>query len=122
MNRIFLTGRMVNDPELKSTGSGKSVMPFTLAVVRVYSKKADEQVTDFINCLAWDKAAENLAKYSFKGQKLAIEGRLCCRQYTTDKGEKRFIWEVVVESFEFLSRKDVDNAAPKYVAEDDMPF
>ena len=49
MNHVMLTGNMVRDPELKSTGSGKSVLPFTLAVCRVYSKKEEERVKEYEN-------------------------------------------------------------------------
>lgn len=96
MNKVILIGNLTKDPEMRSTGTGKSVCAFTLAISQGKDK------TDFIDCVAWDKAAENIAKYMSKGKKMCVIGRLQKRSYDTDSG-KRYVTEVIVNEYEFLS-------------------
>ena len=68
MNKVILIGRTVADPELRyAAGSGTAVCKFTLAITRQFKK--DE--TDFIRCVAFNKAAENITQYITKGRQLA---------------------------------------------------
>ena len=69
----------------------------TLAVKREFKK--DE--TDFINIVAWGKVAELLEKYTQKGSKILICGRLQIGSYEKD-GIKRSTADVVVENIEFI--------------------
>ena len=62
MNRACLVGRLTKDPELRYTPNGVAVANFTVAVNRPFKNQAGEQEADFINCVAWRKQAENLAK------------------------------------------------------------
>ena len=62
INRVVLVGRMTRDPELRTTNTGASVTSFTLALNRNYNS-ADGQQADYINCVVWNKVAENVAKY-----------------------------------------------------------
>lgn len=101
MNNVSLLGRTTNEIELKTTQSGKSVVSFSLAVKRKFSKDK----TDFINCIAWDKTAEFLSKYIRKGQMIAVDGNIQTRSYTTNNGEKRSATEVLVENVYFTGDK-----------------
>ena len=69
MNKIFLIGRLTNDPELRANTENK-ITKFTLAVNRL------KEGTDFINCVAWNKQAELISKYFKKGSQMALEGRI----------------------------------------------
>ena len=53
LNRIILMGRLVADPELKSTQSGVSVATFRIAVERNYTPQGQERQADFISCVSW---------------------------------------------------------------------
>lgn len=73
INTVTLIGRVVRDIEVNSTNSGKSVASFALAVDG-YGKDAD---ASFIDCVAWNKAAELLAEYAPKGKQIGISYRGC---------------------------------------------
>lgn len=107
MNKAILVGRMVRDPELKNTNSGKAVANFTLAIDRRFKNKDGQKEADFINCQAWGKTAEVLGQYTQKGSRVGVVGRLQVRSYDAQDGTKRWVTEVVVEELEFLeSKKD----------------
>ena len=71
MNKVFLKGRLTNEPELRQTPSGVSVSKFTIAV----NRRFDREKTDFINCEAWRNTAEFISKYFTKGKEIAIIGQ-----------------------------------------------
>lgn len=99
MNKVILIGRTVADPELRyAAGSGTAVCKFTLAITRQFKK--DE--TDFIRCVAFNKAAENITQYITKGRQLAVTGSIRTGSYDAQDGTKRYTTDVAVESFEFI--------------------
>ena len=100
-NRITLVGNLVRDPEIRYVGSGAAVTKFTLAVNR-RSKQQEE--TDYIDCVAWDKLAETCNTYLKKGMSCLVDGRLSIRSYETKEGEKRKAAEVVVNTMQMLDR------------------
>lgn len=106
MNKIILIGRLTKDPELKYTQSGTAVASFTLAVDRRFSSQSGEREADFVNCVAWQKAAEFVANYFHKGKQMALEGRLQVRSYDGNDGQKRWVTEVVAEQVEFVGGKN----------------
>lgn len=111
LNRIILIGRLVRDPELRFTPSGKAVCQFTLAVDRQYADQNGERQADFINIVVWGKAGESCAQYLAKGRLAAVDGRLQIRTYFGQKdGEKRRATEVIAENVRFLSPKDDGSA------------
>jgi len=99
MNHVLLTGRLVKDPELKYSQTGKAFSKFTIAVNREFNK---EEV-DFINCTAWENTAERIAEYLKKGRKIVLHGRLRVNSYEQD-GETRWSTEVAVDRFEFADK------------------
>ncbi|QEH61222.1 single-strand DNA-binding protein [Spiroplasma chinense] len=77
MNSVNLIGRITKDPELRTSSGGKSYVAFTLAVNEF---GGGNQFTQFIPCFAWEKTAENLAKFVKKGAQISVEGNLNVRQ------------------------------------------
>lgn len=117
INNVTLIGRVVRDIEIKTTNSGKSVASFALAVDG-YGKDAD---AIFIDCVAWNKAAELLAEYAPKGKQIGITGRLQTRIWEKDD-IKRKATEVIIDQFQLLSdAKGGSSTAPatERYAEDD---
>lgn len=96
INTVVLTGRLTKDIELRRTTSGKTCTSFTLAVNR------NREETDFINCVAWDKVAELLERYTRKGFQIGVEGRIQTRNYDDRNGKKVYVTEVLVNSISFL--------------------
>lgn len=101
LNRVVIMGRLVAEPELKTTGSGVSVSSFSVAVDRNYVKQGTERQTDFINVVAWRQTAEFVCKYFAKGQLIALEGSLQTRSYQDRDGHNRYVTEVVAENVFF---------------------
>ena len=106
INRVVLTGRLTRDLELKTTQSGLSVASFTIAVNRQFTDSQGKREADFINCVIWRKAAENLCKFTHKGSLIGVDGRLQTRSYDNNNGQKVFVTEVVVDSFSLLEPKN----------------
>ena len=100
MNNVSLIGRLTKDVEERRTQNGTAVASFTLAVDR----RKKEDGADFIPCIAWDKAAETIAKYVHKGDLFAVTGHIQTRSYEKD-GRMNYVTEVVTTSFQFLERK-----------------
>lgn len=104
MNKVFLTGRIANDLEIRSTSTGKSVCEFRLATNRPTNRDG-ERVADFINCRVWNKTAENLKKYQAKGNLIAVIGRMQVETYQDKEGKNRRNTYVLVEDLEYLEQK-----------------
>lgn len=111
MNNVQLIGRFVKDIVIKSVNEKTVVANFTLAV-NGYGDK-----TDFINCVAFSKTAENLAKWTKKGDIIGITGSINTGSYENKKGDKVFTTDVLVNNFTFLpnSKKEKqDNPFGRY--------
>ena len=104
MNKIILMGRLTRDPEVRVTPSEKTVCTFTLAVDRQFANQSGEREADFINIVVWGKAAELCGNSLAKGQRLLVEGRLQIRNYVAKDGNKRYVTEVIAESFLMLDK------------------
>lgn len=109
MNKIFLIGRIVKDLELRVTANNKPVCEFTIAVDRIGASE-NQQKTDFINCIVWNKQAENLVKFQGKGSLIAILGSLRVEQYEY-KNEKKYKTYILVQEISFLENKKVNSTA-----------
>lgn len=111
LNIVSLQGRMVRDPELRRTASGKAVTSFTLACDRDFkNQQTGEKEVDFLDCVAWGGTGETVAKYFSKGQLAAVSGRLQIRQYTDKNGQKRRQAEILVSSVYFCGGKENGSA------------
>ena len=95
MNKVFLIGRLVRDPELRYTSSNIPVASFSLAVNRNFTNQSGEREADFINIVVWRKQAENCKNYINQGSQVAIDGRL----------QTRYVTEVVADNVQFLDTK-----------------
>lgn len=125
LNNISLQGRLVANPELKATTSGKHVCRFSIA----NSQKGanGEEKTDFIDCVAWNKTAEFLCNHFTKGKEILLTGRLSTRNYENTDGKSVKVVEVVVNTIDFCGAKKETaepTPAPAVVEETDvqLPF
>lgn len=128
INKVFLIGRFTKDPELNfGKGNGTAVCKFTLAVTRPFKK--DE--TDFINCIAFKKAAETINQYMAKGNQIAVTGSIRTGSYDAKDGTKRYTTDVIIDGFHFIGNgqgntnnntSNQDNSFGEPIYEDDMPF
>lgn len=107
LNKVFLMGNLTRDVELKSTASNQSVAQIGLAVNRRWRtpEGEDREEVTFVDCEAWGRTAETLAKYLSKGRPVFIEGRLKLDQWEDKEGGKRSKLKIVVEGFQFIDSK-----------------
>ncbi len=105
MNKVILIGRLARDPEMRTTGTGTSVTRFTIAVSRPFTGQNGERGADFINCIAWRRQAENIAKYCTKGSQVALEGRIQTGSYDGQDGTKRYTTDIVADNVTFLGSR-----------------
>ena len=110
LNKIFLQGRLVADPELRHTPSGVAMASLRLAVDRDFKdKETGEKKADFINVVAWRQIAEFVSKHFSKGRMAVVVGRLQMRDYTDRDGNKRTAADVVADNVYFGdSKRDVE--------------
>ena len=104
MNRVFLSGRLSRDPEVRYSGD-MAIAKFSLAVDRKV-KKGEEKKADFINCTAFGSQAEFIEKYFRKGDGMNLEGRIQTGSYKNKDGFTVYTTDVIVDAVEFpLSNK-----------------
>ena len=130
MNKVVLIGRICKKLELKNLKDDKSVCEFTIATNRIGQEDAD-----FINCIVWNKQAENLVKYQDKGSLISVFGELRVDSYEIE-GNKKYKTYVMVNNIEFLeNKKEKTNPFEEFgnsiktevkeqleISEDDYPF
>ena len=106
LNHIDIMGRLVRDPELRSTQSGVSVASFTVAVDRDFGgRDGGDKQTDFIDCVAWRQTGEFVSKYFRKGSMIVVSGRLQSRKWQDREGNNRTNWEVNADNVYFGERR-----------------
>lgn len=104
LNRITIMGRLVRDPDIKTTPSGVNVANFCIACDRDYAN-GDQKETDFVNIVSWRGTADFVKRFFTKGRMAVISGRLQIRNYTDKDGNKRTAAEVVADSVYFGDSK-----------------
>ena len=109
MNRVVLAGRITKDPELRNSANGALFTSFSIAVNRQMPNAQGERVADFINCVAFNKQAENLSRFIRKGGLIGVDGRLQTRTYQAQDGSTRYATEVICDTITFLESRNSQN-------------
>ena len=133
INCAVIMGRLVADPELRTTTGGISVTSFCVAVDRNYVKPGEERQADFINVVAWRQTADFVTRYFRKGSMIAVQGSIQTRSYEDKTGAKRTAVEIVADNVSFCGSKASDSAqgtrfeapiqnTPSYQSQDTSSF
>ena len=117
MNSCKFVGRLVRDPELKTTQSGISMCKFTIAVDRDYKSESGEYEADFINCTAWRQTAEFVDKWFKKGKPISVTGSLQIRKYTAKDGTDRWGTDIQIDKARFVPGPPKNEQPDTYVDE-----
>lgn len=107
LNQFSGVGRLVKDPELRKTNSDVSFATFTIAIDNPIKEVDGTRGTLFLDGRAFNVQAENIVKFCRKGSKIAIGGSLAQRNFIKQDGSKGRVYEVIVNSIEFLDPKPV---------------
>ncbi len=119
MNRVILMGRLTKDPDIRYTQGERSmaIARYTLAVDRRgrrgQDSSAEQQTADFINCVAFDRAAEFAEKYFRQGMRVLVSGRIQTGSYVNQEGRKVYTTEVILDDQEFADSKGASGRGPE---------
>lgn len=111
LNVVAIMGRLVADPELRTTQQGTNVCTFRIACERSYTQKGQQRQADFVDIVAWGKTAEFICKFFQKGSMIAVDGSLQTRHYQGKDGSNRTAVEVVASNISFAGAKAADKPA-----------
>lgn len=106
INNVVLVGRITRDAELRMSDGGKAYTNFSLAVNRAFKGQDGKQQADFINCIAFGKQAENLARYCGKGSMIGVLGSIQTGKYQGKDGNTVFTTDIMVQNVQFLDTKN----------------
>ncbi len=107
LNKVFLIGRMTQDPDVRSTPSGQTVGTLRIATNRVWNNPQTgqkQEATEFHTVVAWGRLAEIASQYLKRGGLVMIEGRLQTRSWTGNDSIKRYVTEIVAENLQLGPR------------------
>ena len=119
MNRVILMGRLTKDPDIRYTQGERSmaIARYTLAVDRRGRRGQDssteQQTADFINCVAFDRAAEFAEKYFRQGMRVLVSGRIQTGSYVNQEGRKVYTTGIVLDDQEFADSKGASGRGPE---------
>ena len=121
MNKLTIIGNLTNDPEMRTTTTGKDVTTFTVAVNR--RKTANGQPdADFFRVSAWNGLASICKQYLSKGRKVAVVGPVSVHTYQANNGETKASLEVTADDVEFLSAAGNNGNVTKPVVDQKSGF
>ena len=106
MNKVFLTGRLTRDPEIRTTPDGTAVGRYSLAV------QGYKDAVSYFDCVTFGKTAEFVEKYLTKGTKVFVSGQLQQRSFKAKDGTTRTVVEVLVQEHEFAESRTAQESAP----------
>lgn len=121
LNVIIATGRLVNAPELRKTNSDKSICQFTLAIDNTRKEVDGTRGTCFLDCVLFNERAELVSQALRKGSKVAVHGSLNQRNFVRQDGSKGRVYEIAVNSIEFLNPKHTDDNGAEVSEEVEAP-
>ncbi len=104
LNNVVLVGRLTKDPDMRMTPNNVPVCQFNVAVNRP-KRKGEDDVADFIQCVAWRQSAEFLSNYASKGAIVSVEGKIRTRNYLNPQGEKVYVTEILADNVQIISNR-----------------
>lgn len=114
LNVVAIMGRLVADPELRTTPQGTNVTTFRIACDRNFARQGEQRQADFLDVVAWRQQAEFVCKYFQKGSLIAINGSLQTRSYQDKNGNNRTAVEIVADQINFAGGKSGNGGESSY--------
>lgn len=102
VNKCIIQGRLVNEPDYKITKSDKPLCNFKI----VWNERIGKFSTSlFLDCIAWSKNADMVAKHFVKGQEIIVVGKLFTNKWTNKEGRNSYMNKLTVEDVQFCGAK-----------------
>lgn len=105
INSVILVGRLVAEPELRTTSNGTNVASFRIAHDENRRGPNGEKQSLFIGCTLFGKQTESLMKFFHKGSLIGVTGRLTQRSYVNRQNVSVTVTEIIVDRFDFVEGK-----------------
>lgn len=107
LNKVMLIGKLGQDPELRTTQSGNTVVSISLATAEKFTDKSGnkQERTEWHKLKFWNKQADLVNQYCKKGSQIYVEGSLQTSDWQDKDGNKRYTTEIIVRSMQFLDSK-----------------
>jgi len=107
LNYCTFIGNLGNPCELKYTPTGKAVATFSIACNEKWKDKDGNQqeATEWIRCVAWDRLAGICGEYLGKGQQIFISGKMKTRKWQNQDGKDQYTTEIIVKEMKMLGSK-----------------
>ena len=103
LNKVFLIGRLGNDPDIKSTQNGKSVAILSLATSESWKDKntgEKKEKTEWHRIVIFNEGLVNVVqKYLKKGAQVYVEGQISTTKYTDNNGQEKFSTQIVLQGY-----------------------
>ena len=103
LNKVFLIGRLGNDPDIKSTQNGKSVAILSLATSESWKDKntgEKKEKTEWHRVVIFNEGLVNVVqKYLKKGAQVYVEGQISTTKYTDNNGQEKFSTQIVLQGY-----------------------
>lgn len=140
LNKVMLMGNVGKDPEMRySQAGGRKNVSFSLATTKRYRDANGEQkeITTWHNIVGWGKIADIVEQLGIrKGMSLYVEGSLNNRSWNDQNGQKRYVTEVLMDTFQLLTPRNSQPqqqqapaqsdaqayGSPSYDDDDGLPF
>ncbi len=121
VNKITLLGRVVNDPVVKKTKTGKDLTSCSFATNLIWKSTKNSNTTkevEFHNLIFWGPIASIAGKYLKKGDRVYVEGRLRTRKWEDKNKLMHYKTEVIVGELVMLGGKKAEQTAKELAVEE----
>ena len=109
LNKSFFLGRLTKDPELTKTEKGASRTRFNIAVQKDYVQ--DGESVDYIPIVCWNRLAESVNLYCYKGRMVLVEAHIQTRSYNDSQGQRKFVMDIIADNVTFLGSGKKDDSS-----------
>lgn len=108
VNKVFILGRLGNDPEIRRTPDGTPVANMSVATSTFSTKNGEKrEYTEWHRCVCFNRAAEVVEQYIKKGSQVFLEGSLQTDKYTDKNGIEKYQTQIIVSRLTMVgSKKD----------------
>ena len=113
MNKSILIGRLTKEVDLRYTTTNIACATFDIAINNGKDKEGKDRPADFIRCVLWEKAAENMAKYTHKGSLVAVDGSIKNENWVGEDGQKKYRTYVLAKRVIFLDTRKSEEPLPE---------
>ena len=128
LNKIFLIGRLTQNPDVRKTPGGQTVCSFSIATNRVWNDRNSgqkQEKTEFHNIVLWRRLAEIASQYLSKGSLVLVEGRIETRSWQDNSGNKKYKTEIIGDNIQLGPKsayQQMGGQEPKEFPKEEIPI